>query len=275
MDSDCESPVRAGGDSIDGQPRDGVARLLPDGTLDAAFDPGMLSGIPHYCVLPEADGDILVSGEFFGSVFFERLVHPSPAMQDLELDGDTVTWMRSGSGPALAGPPVLLQSFNGTDFAPLVPMQSIPGGWQVTGFDPPSGQLFWLRALARTRSGYNNGSEGRVAATRQFYVRPVGILVAPVEYDFGDVAPGGNALSPPFVIDSTGDGMFEVGALSVTGPHAAEFILESDQCSGQSLPDGDFCGPGHPSIGIEPRYGGNRAFRIPGEPGAAAGGRSA
>ncbi|HET6603749.1 MAG TPA: choice-of-anchor D domain-containing protein [Xanthomonadaceae bacterium] len=73
-------------------------------------------------------------------------------------------------------------------------------------------------------------------------VQPAGLEVTPDAFDFGDVGIDNNVLSPPFVVDSTGDGVLNVGSLTVTGPHAGDFTVENDQCSGQALPNGDFCG---------------------------------
>ena len=59
-----DGKILIGGDFTDigGQPRNRIARLNPDGTLDTAFDPN--ANNPVYSIALQADGKILVGGDF-------------------------------------------------------------------------------------------------------------------------------------------------------------------------------------------------------------------
>ena len=48
--------------SIDGQVRNHIAQLNPDGTLDTAFDPNANGSV--WSIATQADGKILVGGDF-------------------------------------------------------------------------------------------------------------------------------------------------------------------------------------------------------------------
>lgn len=50
--------------TVDGQPRARIARLMPDGSLDASFDPGLGLDGAAIAVDTMSDGDILVAGYF-------------------------------------------------------------------------------------------------------------------------------------------------------------------------------------------------------------------
>lgn len=49
---------------LQGQPRGNVARLLPDGTLDAQFDPGEGPNGEVYCAAVQSDGAVVLGGDF-------------------------------------------------------------------------------------------------------------------------------------------------------------------------------------------------------------------
>ncbi|MBK8341559.1 MAG: hypothetical protein IPK99_17000 [Flavobacteriales bacterium] len=50
--------------TVDGQPRANIARLLPDGSLDPSFDPGLGFDGPVFSVDTLPGGDVLVAGSF-------------------------------------------------------------------------------------------------------------------------------------------------------------------------------------------------------------------
>lgn len=49
---------------VQGRNRNGVARLLDDGSVDNAFDPGLGANGPVYAVLQQPDGKVLIGGDF-------------------------------------------------------------------------------------------------------------------------------------------------------------------------------------------------------------------
>jgi hypothetical protein len=95
-----------------------------------------------------------------------RLSAPVAALQSLDLAGNTVTWMRSGSGSELALAPILEFSVAGSLYVPLGSMQRIANGWQYGGYAAPIGQSFFLRVQAAQASGYANSSSTLLESTR-------------------------------------------------------------------------------------------------------------
>ncbi len=68
-----------------------------------------------------------------------------------------------------------------------------------------------------------------------------GLALTPVAPDFGDVAPGVTA-TETLIVENTGTGTLSTGALSITGPQAADFSIELNECDGAQLTTGEFCG---------------------------------
>ena len=92
--------------TLGGQARNHIGRLNADGTLDAAFNPGAIRQSYVYDLAVQADGKIVVGGEFHqlgGEVrhFIGRLSNDAAALQNLAVNasGTTITWTRSGAGP--------------------------------------------------------------------------------------------------------------------------------------------------------------------------------
>jgi YD repeat-containing protein len=61
------------------------------------------------------------------------------------------------------------------------------------------------------------------------------ISVTPVLYDFGSVDSGSTSAPQTFTISSIGTGDLVLGTLGLTGASASEFVIQSDNCSGQTL----------------------------------------
>lgn len=135
-------------DQVQGQPRNGLARLLADGTLDPTFDPGAgLNGGTAYDLAVQADGRLLVAGTFFqaGEVF-------SPGLARLEADGTPdasfVSALSTGPAPAnayaLALEPgwgiVVTGSFDNVNQVPRLGIARLQfDGSLDTRFDPGAG----------------------------------------------------------------------------------------------------------------------------------------
>src|SRR5947208_4920385 len=87
-----------------------IARLNPDGTLDASFDPNANGQTDSIAV--EADGKILIGGDFNalspnggGAVtrnLFARVSNDTAALQYLVVTKTTITWTRAGASPELS-----------------------------------------------------------------------------------------------------------------------------------------------------------------------------
>jgi len=66
------------------------------------------------------------------------------------------------------------------------------------------------------------------------------ISVSPASHDFGSIAVGSSS-SKTFLISNEGTAGLTLGNLSIMGPHASEFSLENDTCSGQIIPISQTC----------------------------------
>jgi uncharacterized delta-60 repeat protein len=179
MSLDTEGRITLGGyfDRFDGMPRNGLARLLPDGSLDSSFSPDPSPGAPMWAsaALLQADGRY-VAGVFNDpetepeSKLLRRFATPEPIQQSVSVDRDSVTWRRARGAPELALPPRLAFSVSGNPntFVDLGTMPRVGDAWRLAGLDLPLQQTFYLRMVSE--SG-NSASGGRgTLVTRQFVV---------------------------------------------------------------------------------------------------------
>ncbi len=80
--------------SIDGSSRNRVARLNPDGSLDASFNPGSGADGPIYSVVRQPDGKVLIGGFFFA---YNGIA--CSCIARLNADGSLDVGFDPGSGP--------------------------------------------------------------------------------------------------------------------------------------------------------------------------------
>lgn len=65
------------------------------------------------------------------------------------------------------------------------------------------------------------------------------ITLEPQSYDFGEVKVGSQSTPRLFKVTNVGDVDFQVGVISVTGEASADFTVQNDACTGQTLePEG-------------------------------------
>ena len=161
--------------AVNGTSRQHVARLNANGSLDTSFLANANGNLVSALGL-QTDGRLLLGGQFSGvaggnRANFDRLSVPDAALQSLEVIGDQVRWSMSGGIQQPAMPPQLQFSLDGSNFVTVATMQPMAGGWQVSGFEPPHQQAFYLRVLAQVQQGYRNGSMGQMRSpVHQFYV---------------------------------------------------------------------------------------------------------
>src|SRR5690606_40052983 len=129
------------------QPRHRVARLTPDRSLDAGFNPGANRAVRSLAV--QADGKVLVGGVFtqLGGQprnHLARLSLPEAALQELGVSADRsiLTWQRSGAGPELERVWFELSS-DGVAYTPLGEASRTAGGWTLGGLGLPQNQKLW------------------------------------------------------------------------------------------------------------------------------------
>lgn len=63
------------------------------------------------------------------------------------------------------------------------------------------------------------------------------ISLSPDPLDFGDVALGMQAIQT-LIVENTGAGILEPGAVMITGPNAGDFNIEMNTCAGTQLAGG-------------------------------------
>jgi uncharacterized delta-60 repeat protein len=139
--------------SVSGQPRNYVARLMGDGSADAAFNPGADWRIQAVGLQP--DGKILAGGGFVqmggqSRTNIGRFNNPDAATQMLVLNGTNLTWNRSGTTPEVRRT-TFDYSADGMTWTNLGAGTRIPGGWSLNGISLP------LAGTIRAQ-GENSGS---------------------------------------------------------------------------------------------------------------------
>ncbi|WP_224958214.1 MBG domain-containing protein [Geomonas subterranea] len=165
-----------------------VARILPDGHLDAGFDLGVFpfdNETPARQVNSinlQGDGKFLLAGDFINVNGKSKLGRYANGWSFEELSvsaaGDAVTWLRSGSSPELWG--VSFEYCDDLD-APVpnwvrlgYPLR-IPGGWRLEGVTPAQlGGMSRNRYLrARGYAAADQGGTGSlVESVRLYHLKP-------------------------------------------------------------------------------------------------------
>jgi hypothetical protein len=159
--------------SVLGSPRNNIARINADGTLDTSFDLNTDGTVNAVAV--QADGKVLLGG-FFATLqpngapspitrnYFARLYN-DPATQTLSAPSTSlVLWQRGGSSPAVSQVTFELSIDGGANWSSFGAASRIgtTANWRLTGLAlPASGSI---RARGVTNSGYNNASSGLVEA---------------------------------------------------------------------------------------------------------------
>lgn len=179
--------------TVNGVGRSRVARLDASGTLDNDFNPAPNNAVNGLAL--QADGRILIGGSFTTLAGqprngLGRLINSTAANQTLSLDGSTITWLRSGSGPEISRCAFGF-STNGVDWASLGDGVRVVGGWQLTNVSVPSTGT--LRARGYAQGGRFNASSWYVYS---FLGSPV-ILDQPMD----QVAPPGSNVTFSVVAD--------------------------------------------------------------------------
>jgi uncharacterized delta-60 repeat protein len=133
----ADGKVLVGGSftQLNGQPRNSLGRLCPDGSLDVAFDLGANAGATISCLAVQNDGRVLAGGSFAnlaGSTRtnFGRFYSGSATTENFIYSGSTLTWLRDGACPEFTS-----TAFDFIAWGDTVGLGSgarISGGWQIT-----------------------------------------------------------------------------------------------------------------------------------------------
>ena len=171
----ADGKILLGGDfsSIDGQPRNGVARLNADGSLEsvATFNIGAGTNGPVAGVTLQADGKVLIGGAFTSvdgvpRNLFARLANDAAVQSLAATSTARVQWLRGGGAPEVEGVTFESSSNGGSSWTALGAGTRIAGGWERTGLALSGTGL--LRARARTPGGIFGGSRGLVEQVAAF-----------------------------------------------------------------------------------------------------------
>ena len=142
----ADGKISVGGlfNALSGQPRHGLGRLNADGTVDASFNPGE-GWVWIYAQALQGDGKLVVGGWFTSlagqpRTRLARIASPEPATGSLTFDSSTITWNRGGTATEVWRTTFDF-STNGLNWIELGAGARIPGGWQITGQNLPSGTI--------------------------------------------------------------------------------------------------------------------------------------
>lgn len=162
----ADGAILLGGEftSVNGLPRDRLARIAPAGSLDPDFCPPA-SGVVYALAL-QADGGLLVGGNFAqlggeDHADIGRVINTTEAAASLTRLGDTLTWLRNGSGPE-AWRVTFEHSSDARSWSPLGEGTRIEGGWELS--EPSLPEAGWFRARAHLRGGEFGGCGYHVEA---------------------------------------------------------------------------------------------------------------
>jgi uncharacterized delta-60 repeat protein len=162
-----------GTNSIGGTNRNYIARLDPNGVVDA-FNPNANNWVAAIAV--QTDGKIMAGG-YFASIGgqtrsrFARLGNDTAALQNLALSQNTITWTRDGSSPQLTRA-IFEYSTNSVNYTPLGNATAAGSNWTLTGLNLPTGTNIYIRARGFYRGGYLNGSQSIHESVRNVFLTP-------------------------------------------------------------------------------------------------------
>ncbi len=234
--------------SVNGTTRRKIARLGADGSLDPAFDPnadGYVDGIAL-----QENGEILMGGAFnrVGNLIrrFARLDN-EVAINTLTVpDATQVLWTRGGAAPLVYEVTFEHSKDGGNTWLPLGNGSRVgtSASWEITGLAlTGNGQL---RARGRTLGGLSNSSAGIVEdiGAYDFSVREIALSGNGIDIlngnttpsttdhtDFGSVSTSSGTLTRTFTVQNSGPDPLTLGALTFSGPAAAEFSVTTPPVS--------------------------------------------
>jgi len=153
------------------------ARLDATTGLADLFDPNPDNQVASITI--QLDGKVLVGGSFTSiggepRNFFARLTTDTPALQELVVTQNSLSWVRDGSSPRLKRVAFEYSNDNET-YAPLGDGTPTGETWTLTGLNLPTGQNIYVRARGYYPGGYFNGSGSIAESVRNaFLSAPVG-----------------------------------------------------------------------------------------------------
>lgn len=160
-------------------PVNAIRRLNADGTEDPSFV--AFANGPIRALALQSDGRVLVTGGFStiagrSNPRFARLLNPSPATEDLRVEGALITWVRGGSSPEIWRA-TFEASTDGSNWTLLGDGERVAGGWALSGVALPANSEIRARGFTTGGSGNNSSwfveSRKRTSSTRPI-IQPSG-----------------------------------------------------------------------------------------------------
>lgn len=165
--------------TVNGLPRNGIARLLPDGTVESTdtFNPGTGINASGGGVTLQPDGRILLVGSLLSvneqsGLPFARLVN-DPATQSLIISNRTrIDWSRGGAAPEVEQVTFEVSTNGGTNWIWMGAGTRNANGWEGTSFELPASGL--VRARGRAVGATFSASSSVVEQITAFDFSPRG-----------------------------------------------------------------------------------------------------
>jgi uncharacterized delta-60 repeat protein len=185
--------------------RNRIARLNPDGSLDADFDLGTGANGSVETMAIQSDGSIVIGGHFtevdgIEQNYISRLSQSEAALQQLSVstDGASVSWLGGGVGPLLER--VTFEVSDSPDGSWMLLGSGVrtASGWILDGLNFPVGQNLYIRA----RGYYGSNAGSMMEIIIQFYLEKPSILVSITAEPSVLKEPGG-AVTLTLSIDNT------------------------------------------------------------------------
>lgn len=214
--------------SINGTPRNRIARLNANGTLDTSFNADGLATTEVQGIMLQGDGRLLVGSRDVG---LKRVLNDVATESLTAPTASSVQWLRGSTMPEVASVQ-FDQSTNGTAWTLLGNGTRIAGGWQLTGTSVTGS---FLRARAATLGGYLQGSLMPIISEA---ITPAGTPQLRVQYpastylsngaftlDLGAQELGASSASYGFTVLNEGTDTLKRVLASISGPHASDFSV--------------------------------------------------
>lgn len=214
---------------VDGIPRPGLARLLPDGSLDAGFDPGAGAegaNVFVHAIAVQPDGKVLVAGSFttFNGVARQSLVR-------LNADGSVDTEFDTGTGFGYPSPGSSVGSVRAV--AVMDDGRVLAGGGFYSVNGVPHQKLAMLHADGSLDTTFA-GASSSLPTVRHILVLPDGrVMVAGDFYSYFNLGPRAIARLLP---DGTPDPTFtSTGASMMPGASESPYVSYMSLLPGNRL----------------------------------------
>jgi uncharacterized delta-60 repeat protein len=199
------------------EPRAGIVRLYPNGTIESAatFDTVVGPNLPVRGLALRGDGAVIAGGDFTDYNGTARgrlaLLANQPATDELIVSSASrVDWNRGGTAVEIDAALFSLSTDGGTSWQQMPAAARKPEGWQLTGLSLPSSGL--LRAQGHAFGGMGNASTSLVEKTVAFVNAPV-LVTQPAS----NVTAGSAVLHGTIVPNGSAQVWFEYGATPAFG----------------------------------------------------------